>query len=192
MHFQWEGSNTVPASDGEGTESTDRSNIVPFAVNNGNIPSGEVMNNGRPDYFSIDSKTHFHAMFVKKSTVSEIHHHCQEAKMSIPDVNSTLFHDHLVEFIQGNVAGEIPITTGLVELQISNSSYHVMMKNGTIIELDEKERIFEEALCVTSLEHEVLRNQIGGPDIFGKWIWSSMNIRCFRMFALLNKIFQGH
>lgn len=101
VHFQWEGSNTVPASDGEGTESTDRSNIVPFAVNNGNIPSGEVMNNGKRNYFSIDNKTHFHVMFVKKSTVSEVHHHCEEAKMTIPDVNSTEFHEALKEFIQG-------------------------------------------------------------------------------------------
>ena len=77
VHFQWEGSNTVPPSDGEGTESTDRSNIVPFTVNNGNIPSGEVMNNGKRNYFSIDNKSHFHVMFVKKSTVSEVHHHCE-------------------------------------------------------------------------------------------------------------------
>ena len=52
-----------------------------------------------------------------------------------------------------------------------------MMKNGTIIELDEREKIFEEALCVTPLDHEDLRTQIGGPDMFEKWIWSSMNIR---------------
>ena len=178
MHFQWEGSNTVPASDGEGTESTDRSNIVPFAVNNGNIPAGEVMNDGQRDYFSLDSKTHFHVMIVKKSMLEEVHHHCREAKMAIPDVNSTEFHEKLVEFVNDKIAAEeFPITTGHIELQMSNSSYHVMMKNGTIIELDEKERIFEEALCVAPLDHEKLRTQIGGPEIFEKWIWSSMNIR---------------
>ena len=59
----------------------------------------------------------------------------------------------------------------------SNSSFHVMMKNGTIVEVDEREKIFEEAICVTSLDHEVLRTQIGGPDMFEKWVWSSMNIR---------------
>jgi len=136
------------------------------------------MNKGKQDYFSLDSKTHFHVMFVKKSKFAEVHHHCREAKMTIPDVNSTQFHQKLVEFVDEKIgAEEFPITTGLLELQMSNSSFHVMMKNGTIIELDEKERIFEEALCVAHLDHEKLRTQIGGPEIFKKWIWSSMNIR---------------
>ena len=96
-------------------------------------------------------------------------------------MNSTEFHEKLVEFVNDKIAAEeFPITTGHIELQMSNSSYHVMMKNGTIIELDEKERIFEEALCVAPLDHEKLRSQIGGPEIFEKWIWSSMNIRFVR------------
>jgi hypothetical protein len=40
VHIQWEGSNTNPASDGEGREHTDRNNWVPMVVPGASIPYG--------------------------------------------------------------------------------------------------------------------------------------------------------
>jgi len=120
VHFQWEGSNTVPSSTGQGKDGTDRNNIVPMLVPNSNIPAGFIadqrQNDDLPvDHFSVEENGETKIYYVRSShgaTLAEIPDVCHSFGMSMPIPTSEAYNEALKNYwrnADGVWKGDFPV-----------------------------------------------------------------------------------
>merc|ERR1711953_1080587 len=205
VHFQWEGSNTVPQSTGQGKENTDRNNIVPMLVPNSNIPAGFIadqrQNDDLPvDHFSVTEDGETKTYYVRSSYGANLHEIpdvCHSFGMSMPIPTSEAYNEALKNYwvnADGVWKGDFPV--GVHAQWIENES-------GDDIQFNSFTGDFPKMEYYENVQHYAVMNSAGAwydarhendfgwfpcvkqvydvpttdPEMFSEWIWTSSDVK---------------